>query len=77
MFARGDRGFGLTEFLVVTVVVAVAVGVFLACCSEGVQPTDPGETALLSPQAPATLLSSSPALCSGYASATPGPAAAS
>ena len=37
MFARGDRGYGLTEFLVVTLIVALAFGLLLAWCSSMAQ----------------------------------------
>jgi len=61
---RSNRGFGLTEFVLVTVVVAVAVGVFLACTTHQAAPTEATEFAI-APSGPTDTApaADAPALC--------------
>jgi hypothetical protein len=42
---RGEGGFGLIEFMVVTLTVALAVGLFLTICSQYARATDKSDFA--------------------------------
>jgi len=73
---RSRSGFGLTEFVLVTVVVAVAVGVFLTCCTQQAPATDASEFAV-APSGPTSTTPAvgAPVLCvdgpAGVVQATP------